>query len=76
MKKKSYDRLWSQHSGGRGRFISEFKDSHGYTEKPCLKNTKNKTSKKKTKMKTNKKTPDLKRSLRNSIADPTLARLM
>lgn len=31
---------------------------------------------KKNKMKTNKKTPDLKRSLRNSIADPTLARLM
>jgi hypothetical protein len=29
----------SQHLGGRGRWISEFKefqDSQGYTEKPCL----------------------------------------
>jgi hypothetical protein len=23
--------------GGRGRWISEFEDSQGYTEKPCLK---------------------------------------
>jgi hypothetical protein len=22
--------------GGRGKWISEFKDSQGYTEKPCL----------------------------------------
>jgi hypothetical protein len=36
--------------GGRGRWISEFEDSHGYTEKPCLeknKKTKNKKQKKK-----------------------------
>ena len=40
-------RLWSQHSGGRGRRIyefkaslvykSEFQDSQAYTEKFCLK---------------------------------------
>jgi hypothetical protein len=29
-------RLWSQHLGGRGKRISEFQDSQGYTEKPCL----------------------------------------
>jgi hypothetical protein len=29
--------------GGRSRWISEFEDSQGYTEKPCLKKTKNKT---------------------------------
>ena len=28
--------LWSQHSWGRGGRISEFQDSQGYTEKPCL----------------------------------------
>jgi hypothetical protein len=26
--------------GGRGRWISEFKDSQGYTEKPCFEKTK------------------------------------
>jgi hypothetical protein len=26
--------------GGRGRQISEFEDSQGYTEKPCLEKTK------------------------------------
>jgi hypothetical protein len=32
--------------GGRGRRISEFEDSQGYTEKPCLeKNRKNKKKK-------------------------------
>jgi hypothetical protein len=42
-------RLSSQHLGGRGRWISkpglqsEFQDSQGYTEKPCL----DKTNKKK-----------------------------
>jgi hypothetical protein len=41
----------SQHSGGRGRWISEFKaslqsefqDSQCHTEKPCLRKTKTKT---------------------------------
>jgi hypothetical protein len=34
--------------GGRGRWISEFEDSQGYTEKPCLKkNQKGKKKKKK-----------------------------
>ena len=33
---------FSQHSGGRGRQISEFQDSQGYTEKPCLKTNKQK----------------------------------
>jgi hypothetical protein len=28
---------------GRGRQISEFQDSQGYTEKPCLENQKTKT---------------------------------
>jgi hypothetical protein len=35
--------------GGRGRWISEFQDSQGYTEKPCLEKTKqnkNQTNKK------------------------------
>jgi hypothetical protein len=31
---------FNQHSGGRGRRISEFEASQGYTEKPCLKKTK------------------------------------
>jgi hypothetical protein len=35
-----------QHSGGRGRWISglqsEFQDSQGYTEKPCLEKKKKK----------------------------------
>jgi hypothetical protein len=33
--------------GGRGRWISEFKDSLGYTEKPCLKKPKKKKKKRK-----------------------------
>jgi len=32
--------------GGRGRQISEFKDSQGYTEKPCLEKNKKKNKKK------------------------------
>jgi hypothetical protein len=32
----------TQHSGGRGRRISEFQDSQGYTEKPCLEKPKKK----------------------------------
>jgi hypothetical protein len=49
--------LKSQHLGGRGRWISEFKasrlksefqDSQGYTEKPCLEKQ-NKTKQNKTK---------------------------
>jgi hypothetical protein len=49
--------------GGRGRQISEFEaslefqDSHGYTEKPCLKTKQNKT-----KQKTNKQTKRIKES--------------
>jgi hypothetical protein len=35
--------------GGRGRWISEFQDSQGYTEKPCLKTKQNKQTNKKTK---------------------------
>jgi hypothetical protein len=34
---------------------SEFQNSHGYTEKPCLEKTKNKTKNKKTKTKKQKK---------------------
>jgi hypothetical protein len=37
----------SQHSGGRGRRISEFKASLVYIEKPCLEKTKKKKEKKK-----------------------------
>jgi hypothetical protein len=36
------------HSGGRGRRISEFQASLGYTEKPCLKKTKPKQQQNKT----------------------------
>jgi hypothetical protein len=36
--------------GGRGRWISEFEDSQGYTEKPCLEKTKTKKTKTKQKM--------------------------
>jgi hypothetical protein len=32
--------------GGRGRRISEFEDSQGYTKKPCLKKPKNKNKNK------------------------------
>jgi hypothetical protein len=32
--------------GGRGRWISEFEDSQGYTEKPCLEKPKAKKKKK------------------------------
>jgi hypothetical protein len=35
--------------GGRGRQISEFKDSQGYTEKPCLEKNKKKNKKNKKK---------------------------
>jgi hypothetical protein len=31
--------------GGRGRWISEFQDSQGYTEKPCLEKTTSTTKK-------------------------------
>jgi hypothetical protein len=51
--------LYSQYSGGRGRQISElkaililqteFQDSQGFTEKPCLKTKQNKTKQNKTK---------------------------
>jgi hypothetical protein len=41
----------SQHLGGRGRRISEFQDSQGYTEKPCLKTTTTTTTTKKNKSK-------------------------
>jgi hypothetical protein len=52
-------RLWSQYLGGKGRWISEFKtslvyrvsefqDSQGYTEKPCLRNPPPPKKKKKT----------------------------
>jgi hypothetical protein len=34
--------LWSQHLGGRGKQISEFKASLVYTEKPCLEKNKQK----------------------------------
>jgi hypothetical protein len=30
--------------GGRGRWISEFEDSQGYTEKPCLEKTSKQTN--------------------------------
>jgi predicted nucleic acid-binding protein len=37
--------------GGRGRWISEFQDSQGYTEKPCLKKIQNPKKEKKKKKK-------------------------
>jgi hypothetical protein len=48
--KKFLGRQWwcttlSQHLGGRGRWISEFQDSQGYTEKPCLEKPKKKKKK-------------------------------
>jgi hypothetical protein len=38
-------------SGGRGRRISEFQDSQGYTEKPCLEKPKKGKEKRKEKKK-------------------------
>jgi hypothetical protein len=38
--------------GGRGRQISEFKASQGYTEKPCLEKNKKQTNKQTKKQKT------------------------
>jgi hypothetical protein len=37
--------------GGRGRRISEFEDSQGYTEKPCLKKKKKRKKEEKKKRK-------------------------
>ena len=39
---------WHMHSGGRGRRISEFEDSQGYTDKPCLEKPKKKSWEEKT----------------------------
>jgi hypothetical protein len=70
--------------GGRGRRISsrpgqpglqsEFQDSQGYTEKPCLKKTKTKTKneKKQTSKQTKKETKEL-LSLEDTIWQTTLA---
>jgi hypothetical protein len=48
LKKKKKSWVWwrtplSQHLGGRDRQVSEFKDSQGYTEKPCLEKKKSGT---------------------------------
>jgi hypothetical protein len=57
--------------GGRGRRISEFKanqsefqDSQGYTEKPCLEKNKNKNKTNQTQKQTNKNKKERKRKKR------------